>query len=1026
MATRLEILQELDRRKKLPANLQPAFEEAVRRGLVQRIGQSQEQEQPLRSGGWNNFTAGLNNSIYATAGAPVDLARTLINDVTQSREGEDLPPDISPMAAMRAILSPLGIPEIPDDTVGGRKWVSDRFEGAGVNDPDRVVAANDVEKLLRATGEGVGATIAPEAALASVASRAPTLGTNLLKTILGDARSAGSMARNATMGGVGNASAQAAAESDAIPDWLKPVASLAAGVTGAGAAGAVLEAPNLVRQGMNVARSAIEAMTPAGQEQIVGRTLIKNADDPDAVLQAIDETTGELVPGSKPTTFQQTGDMGLGQMERVARNRDPAAFNVREAEQNTARMTELESIQPNGAPEKVAQAVRSHIEGIQKQADDAIAAATKQAQQATEALGRGKSPDEVGASIRSALEKTRTEAMERENALWQAVDPDRSLALPAPNVRQHLTRIVDDIPASAKAPSGEEAAIYDVLRQYGEVLPFREMNAMRSRLAEAMRDELERHGQKTVAWGRMTQLNDALWKDIEVAVTQKVAQQQVAVAKGELDELDTIAANVMRQFEEFRAGREAQARAGSGEGISGLSGSGQTGLSRPFGTEASRVRRPANAARDPRLSGDGLGANFDQAALDRLNAAREATQDRVNTFDNRVLAPIQRRPSDASVYPIGDTAIPQKLFFAGPSSKDAIRQLKSAIGNERAMVEVKAHAAQKLRKEALGDDLILDPNKLRNFPRRYSDALSEFPNLNSKIGTAEKAGDLLAQTAKDQKARVDDVQKGKLGEFFGLEDPEDVQRTVASIFKRQDAVAQMRRVRETIKGDKEAVAGLRKAIIDTMLEKLVSTTEAATTGIGTMKTDMFQRFVRQNEAALSAAGFSDNDLLRFRTLASDLQRANRSISAVKLKGQSNTAQDQYGLALGSDGETTMLMQLVVVPAVSAIGSKVGGWAGAAAGALGTAVAHRAYMSGIDSTQALLRDTLLDPTLARALMMRVKPQGLREVRARLRELWTGANSRTFALGLEEENRGGFAAVPAMIRRALQARASEAHR
>ena len=74
--------------------------------------------------------------------------------------------------------------------------------------------------------------------------------------------------------------------------------------------------------------------------------LQKAATDPEAAIGALDAAK-EIVPGSKPTTFQASGDLGLGQIERVVQNtpEGQAAFQQRWAEQNNARVNALRNLQ---------------------------------------------------------------------------------------------------------------------------------------------------------------------------------------------------------------------------------------------------------------------------------------------------------------------------------------------------------------------------------------------------------------------------------------------------------------------------------------------------------------------------------------------------------------------------------------------------------------------------------------------------------------------------------------------------------
>jgi len=111
---------------------------------------------------------------------------------------------------------------------------------------------------------------------------------------------------------VGAGTSQAATEMGA-----GPVASTTAGLVG-GIGSDVAASSQLAR-----------GMTNAGRQALAGRKLIGAASDPEALKAAAaagTTATDQLVPGSKPTLFQATGDQGLGQLEREVRTAQPTPF----------------------------------------------------------------------------------------------------------------------------------------------------------------------------------------------------------------------------------------------------------------------------------------------------------------------------------------------------------------------------------------------------------------------------------------------------------------------------------------------------------------------------------------------------------------------------------------------------------------------------------------------------------------------------------------------------------------------------
>src|SRR6185436_11674527 len=118
------------------------------------------------------------------------------------------------------------------------------------------------------------------------------------------------------------------------------VGSFAGGGLGAIAA----EGPKGVAQVAGAAKRAAEPLTAGGQERSAARTLAERATSPQAALEQLDTAPRELVPGSRPTTFQATGDPGLGQLEREVATKSPEEFQTRRGEQNAARVGALEQL----------------------------------------------------------------------------------------------------------------------------------------------------------------------------------------------------------------------------------------------------------------------------------------------------------------------------------------------------------------------------------------------------------------------------------------------------------------------------------------------------------------------------------------------------------------------------------------------------------------------------------------------------------------------------------------------------------
>ena len=193
-------------------------------------------------------------------------------------------------------------------------------------------------------------------------------------------------------------------------------------------------------------------------------------------------------------------------------------------------------------------------------------------------------------------------------------------------------------------------------------------------------------------------------------------------------------------------------------------------------------------------------------------------------------------------------------------------------------------------------------------------------------------------------------------------------RRVGAIFGRHDSIALMRRLVTEIRGQNGVREGLRKAVAEHMRNRFVGNTKAATSGQGTIKSDQFQEFIRQNRAVLHMV-FDANEMGMLSRIAEDPQRANRSVAAVRLPGGSNTAQDTF--AIGDCG-SSLLGKIMQAAAASGGFVASGGW-GALGSWLGTRAVMQMRQAGVQRVDELIRDAMLDPGLARILLSKARIQ-----------------------------------------------------
>lgn len=327
------------------------------------------------------------------------------------------------------------------------------------------------------------------------------------------------------------------------------------------------------------------AFNRGAAETQAGAALQRGATNPTAVRASLAEP-GELVLGSQPTTFQQTGDMGLGAMERGVRGKNPELFKALEAEQNKQRVEALQGIQQGG------------------------------------------NAGELSAGISQAQE----EADAAEGQLWKSVDPDKSITGSVVTTKLASQDIQGGIAQSAKQPSGEEAAIYDAADKLPAVAPLSELLALRSRVSTAMREEFRASG-KSATYARLTQLRGAIQDNLENTINDKVAADDQSVQTGQLPAPQSARAKLEQALADARS-----------QGLSVSFGrtalSGGAGPAGPIGATdiSGTALPPGGESGGPAGNPPGAGGpTFDQAAASRLAAATAATKENARVFGNPVV-----------------------------------------------------------------------------------------------------------------------------------------------------------------------------------------------------------------------------------------------------------------------------------------------------------------------------------------------------------------------------------------------------
>jgi hypothetical protein len=456
-------------------------------------------------------------------------------------------------------------------------------------DPDDVAAKTLPERIARYAGQGTTAVLFPEggeAGLVEAGGRA--------------------LARAATGAVSGVAGGEAA---EAAPDPLKPVvglfASMAAGIPFSIGLSAAARVPSAINRAATLARAGVSTDVA---EQTAGKVLAANASDVKSVKDMLAQGIPQKVAGSEPTTFQATGDMGLGALERATATKNPELFRAREAEQNAARITALGGVQSGANPTAVADYFRGQLRDLDTQTASNIEDRLNLARQTTARVGGDIPPEALGQTMRDAVASAEVGARQTERGLWNAVDPDGNLTGNMKMTTSAADKIATAMRPTEKPMAGEEAAVFDHARNLPDIGPVADLIALRSRVSTAMRDELMASG-RTPSYARLVQLRGAIQDNLAKTISDHAVAEAPKIAAGDIAPEASITARIAQWRQNLEADRDRflqQKQAGIG-GEASTGGSADRGTISPAGTSGAGFSQSGGfpgAAGDTGLSGN--------------------------------------------------------------------------------------------------------------------------------------------------------------------------------------------------------------------------------------------------------------------------------------------------------------------------------------------------------------------------------------------------------------------------------------
>lgn len=802
--------------------------------------------------------------------------------------------------------------------------------------PKPIEPRSTTERVLQAGGEGAAYALIPQAGLEVLGMRAaaplikaPPTGITVGETaqkVFG-ARRPGSLSatgENIAVNVGGGAGAQLARE-QLEGSKYQTLGELGGGIAGGGVAQLGIEAARAVPQ---LFRGLFQYLEPsfgeAAQRRVAAKQLGERATSPARALDVLENEPTEILPGSRPTTFEVTGDRGLGQAQRRAETQTPEPFLERQGEQAVAREQALRGVAPEGAPTEVPRLLRQQLEAIEAAETQAAEAAAARVRSIVERMGSDMTPEDAGVMMRRELQAAKEAARRDRSRLYDLVDPDNNMNVVATGLREASARIAaesaDDL---AKPLEGELKAIIEAASNVGDVVPFSALRQFDTRVTDAMRAERMANGESNT-YRQLVMMKNSVMDAIENAAENQQRYQAEAIASGRMMADETLEARLRAQW--------------------GLDG------------------RTAEAAGIPNISPESISA---------LEAAKDAQKRYGTTFREGPVGEVLKPGASQGRYKMEfDAKVGPTFFRKGDTGAQAMRAFqRAAADSPGAEMAMREYITNSMLRETVRDGLI-DEKLFNAWRQKHESALSAVPQYDRLFSSVAEASRNAAEIAAASRARIRDAQTAAFSQIIGATDDKTVVQQIGQIFGQPNAASSMRRLFSATSGDPEARAGLQRAVADYIRDRFITSTEAASSDAMLIKSSQFQDFVRRNQRALSQV-LNPEQVSTLQSLANDLHRSNRSLTGSALRGRSTTAQDLPAATQKAQSIWSAVAKMTG-PVVTGLagqqltGSLTGAVAGFAGGAI-AAIAQTMRTAGMQKVDDLITEALLNPELARDLL-----------------------------------------------------------
>lgn len=650
----------------------------------------------------------------------------------------------------------------------------------------------------------------------------------------------------------------------------------------------------------------------------VGRELSEASANPEALAGDVTGTVAEIEE-VVPSFQPTTGQVTQDPgLQALEQNRPSRELAQRHSGQNQAATSALGGEAPEAKDDAATRAALERRRARALERQRQRAEAREQARDAQrQALEPSQSRQETGETIRAEISDELKDARMEERRLWEAIDPESSVTVQTSEIKARTRDILDDTP-STEAPEDTPALLREIAGEATEQV-----------------------------------VDTGLVDESGASITRTEVDEGAGLLKDQA-ELDEILALRSRVQDEIRA--EKAAVAPSRNKIRKL-------------TEVSEAINDSLAEVGTAISDPDAAARFQEATA----FSRELNDRFTRGTTGRVLA--KDKPGAERV---PDSGVAAKFFRSGDGSPEAIEDFTRAVGNRPNAVKALREFALSEAMEALGDG---NAQALGRWRKKHAEALEAFPDLDRDFGSLEAA----EQAVRREQRRLallekatSDPRSSVIAKYLS---PEDARDSIKGILEGKRPVQQTRKLLASLKGDKDAIEGARRAAWDLMTEGAprrpgsgVKTSQTDLAGGAMLDGDRFKNFLESNKGALEVL---------YRDQPSQLDRIRRLANVVRL-GQKSGARTTGRAGDGGVGFANIpgltfagflsrsysVKRGVVSPTFVVLET------------LGRIARGRFARVSSEQFETLLDRALLDPELAKTLVMEYNAGNAKVIKRRL--------------------------------------------